>query len=92
MKLIHQLNEPQPTLNAAFSALAMARLGKVTMDLSLTQASFRFYTTAIMELQKAVWDEKRMLNDETIASIMLMGLYEASDLVAEHYYTLNKHC
>lgn len=88
VKTIPRLNKPQPTLNAAFTALVVARLGRTNHDLSLTHASVRLHSTALLELQNVVRDKKTMLSDETVASVMLLGLYEASKIRIKPTQTL----
>lgn len=91
VKIIPRLNESQPTLNAAFTALVVARLGRTNHDLGLTHASVRLHSTALLKLQNAIRDKKTMLSDETVASVMLLGLYEASRywLKSSRQYILN---
>ena len=50
-------------------------------DLGLTHASYRLHSATLKQLQTAVRDNKRMLSHETIASIMLLGLYEVNDFL-----------
>lgn len=79
VKLVPGLHKPEHSLEDAFSALVMARLGRINDDLSLTHSSFRLHSKSISALQSAIRDKSRMLNDETVATVMLLGLYEVSE-------------
>jgi hypothetical protein len=69
-----------PTLVSAFDALATARLGLETKEDRIQNFSYSTYGKALGELQKALQDPKRASSTETLASILMLALYEVRSL------------
>jgi hypothetical protein len=78
IETIPALSMSDPTLVSAFDALATARLGLETKEDRIQHFSYSTYGKALGELQKALRDPRRASNTETLASILLLALYEVS--------------
>lgn len=71
-----ELSQAEPSLDLAFSALSIARVGRSNNDLRLVKESTKIYGRALKDLQKALYDESRMHTAEVLAACSLLGLYE----------------
>jgi hypothetical protein len=74
--LVPDLPDITPALEASILAVCTARLGRVNSDTVLVRESLKFYTQALWELQKALWNPKLMYRDETLAACMALIIYE----------------
>jgi len=63
-------------LEAATLAVCTAKLGRVHNDSSLVRESLKFYTQALWEAQKALFNSTLMYREETLAACMLLIMYE----------------
>lgn len=70
------LSDPSPALRLSLKALAMARLGWIHRDDTLVLNGRAFYGQALHEIQKDLYDERTMWQDETLATGNLLALYE----------------
>jgi hypothetical protein len=77
---IPNLSMSDPTLISAFDALTTAKLAKTMNEKTLQNFSYSAYGKALCELQKALRDPCRATSTETLASIMVLGLYEVCHL------------
>ncbi|CZR62600.1 uncharacterized protein PAC_12497 [Phialocephala subalpina] len=66
-------------LEASSLAVCTAHLGHLHSSPALIQESLKFYVQALWELQKALWNEKQMYRDETLAACMLLIMYEVTE-------------
>lgn len=93
-----EVAHPIPVLNQALLALSTARYGRVIGNLDITKYGQRVYGIALRLLQEALYDEVSMLNDETLASVRALILYEVSKLwhtaipLAHRCIRSSKHC
>lgn len=71
-----ELSQAEPALDLAFSALSISRVGRSNNDLRLVKESTKIYGRALKDLQKALYDESRMVTAEVLAACSLLGLYE----------------
>jgi hypothetical protein len=83
IEVLPDLRHSDPALRAAITALSTARLGQVNSDAVLKKESLKLYGLGLRRLQDALWDEQRMHSDETLASALILALYEAS---ISHYH------
>ena len=70
------LPTPAPALRLALKAVAMARLGWTHRDNTLTLNGRIVYGRALHEMQKALYDERTMWQDQTLATGNILALYE----------------
>lgn len=70
-------------LQLSIKALAVTRVGWKSNDTALTTRGHAIYGNALKELQKALWDEKTMWLDETLAAAYALSVYEVSQLMEE---------
>lgn len=70
------LPDPSPALRLSLKALAMSRLGWIHRDNALTLSGRALYGQALQVIQKALYDESTMWQDETLASGNILSLYE----------------
>ncbi|KAF8861152.1 hypothetical protein BDZ45DRAFT_288467 [Acephala macrosclerotiorum] len=66
-------------LEASSLAVCTAHLGHLHSSPTLIHESLKFYIQALWELQKALWNEKQMYRDETLAACMLLIMYEVTE-------------
>lgn len=69
-------------LNFVMSALSLAVVGRVRVDLVLSTEGARQYGKALWELQRALWDDNLKLQDQTLAACMTLVLYEVYECPA----------
>ena len=70
------LPDPSPALRLSLKALALTRLGWIHRDNTLTLNGRVLYGQALQETQKALYDERTMWQDETLATGNVLALYE----------------
>ena len=70
------LPNPSPALRLSLKALAMSRLGWFHRDGALTLSGRTLYGQALQVIQKALYDETTMWQDETLASGNILSAYE----------------
>ncbi len=70
------LPNPSPALRLSLKALAMARLGWIHGDKSLVLDGRVFYSQALQATQRALYDERMMWQDETLATGSVLAFYE----------------
>ncbi|KAH6716682.1 hypothetical protein BKA61DRAFT_546089 [Leptodontidium sp. MPI-SDFR-AT-0119] len=66
-------------LEASILAVCTAKLGRTHNDESLVKESLKFYVQGLWELQRALWDDKLMYRDETVAACMCLIVYEVAE-------------
>lgn len=76
-----QISSPIPVLKQSLLALSMTRYGRVKGDFDLTKRGHQIYGNALKLLQEALYDEVLMWNDETLASVRALVLYEVGKSV-----------
>ena len=70
------LPDPSPVLRSSLKALALARLGWIHRDNTLALNGRVLYVQALQEIQKALYDERTMWQDETLGTGAILALYE----------------
>ena len=70
------LPDPSPALRLSLKAVAAARLGWIHRDDTLVLHGRMLYVQALQEIQKALYDERTMWQDETLATGNILALYE----------------
>lgn len=73
------LPDPSPALRLSLKAVAMARLGWIHQDDRLVLSGRVSYGQALQEVQKALYDERTMWKDETLATGNVLAVYEVSN-------------
>ena len=69
---------PPPALRLSLRALAMTRLGWLQKDDAVIHEGKVIYGYALRELQKALYDQRSVWQDETMATCNVLALYEVS--------------
>ena len=69
---------PQPDLDQALLAISVTRYGMTCQDPGIINLGRQFYVQSLGLLQQTLYDGKRSLHDETLATIGVMLLYEVS--------------
>ncbi len=82
------LPDPPPALWLSLKALAMTKLGYIQNDDTLVRGGRVIYGNALRELQKMLYDERSMLQDETMATCNVLALYEASKFLYGSFLTV----
>ncbi|CAD6580282.1 MAG: hypothetical protein ASARMPRED_009410 [Alectoria sarmentosa] len=85
------LPDPSPALRLALKALAMARLGWIHRDNTLVLNGRVFYGQALQEVQKSLYDERTMWQDETLATGNILALYEFCEPTNDSIAGWNSH-
>lgn len=75
-EIIPSLSSQDSSLQDAFSALSISRVGQGHKDARLVHESAILYGKALKELQTALFDPSRMHSDQVLMACMLLGLYE----------------
>ena len=75
-ELVPNVSKQDNSLQDAFSALTISRVGQGNKDARLVHESTKMYVKALKELQQAILDPKRMYSDHVLMACMLLGLYE----------------
>ena len=76
LRLVVTLPTHSPSLVNALQAVSIGNIGFAQNDSYLHGQSLRYYTQALQELQKAISDPADMLTDDTLATCLLLGIYE----------------
>ena len=76
LRLVVTLPYHSPSLVNALQAVAIGNISFDHKDDYLHTQSLRYYTQALQELQKAIGDPDDKLTDETLATCLLLGIYE----------------
>lgn len=71
---------PPPALRLSLMALAMTRLGWLRKDDAFVHEGKIIYGNALRELQKALYDQHSLWQDETMATCNVLALYEVCNL------------
>lgn len=74
------LPAPAPALRLALKALAMARVGWIHGDSTLSLHGRSLYGQSLHEIQKVLYDERTMWHDQTLATGNILALYEVGNL------------
>ncbi len=82
------LPDPPPALWLSLKALAMTKLGCIQNDDALVHGGRVIYGNALRELQKVLYDEHSILQDETMATCNVLALYEASKVLYGSFLTV----
>jgi hypothetical protein len=75
-EVIQKTNKQDASLQEAFSALSISRVGQGHKDVRLVHESTKMYGKALKELQLALHDPTRAFSDQILMACMLLGLYE----------------
>jgi hypothetical protein len=78
-------------LEAAALAVCTAKLGRVHNDSSLVRESLKFYTQALWEVQKALFDPNLMYKEGTLAACMLLIMYEVLECPDQTFNAWQNH-
>lgn len=73
------LSEPPPALRLSLKALALARLGWIHQDSTLVINGRVLYGQALQEVQKTLYNDQTMWQDETLATGNVLALYEVGN-------------
>ena len=76
LQLVFDVSAEGPALDSATTAVTLSVIGKSAGDSRLSMESARRYGQALQQLQKALWDERLMYKDETLAACDALLLYE----------------
>ena len=76
LQIAVNIPEPGEAFYNALSALSLAVAGRTRLDPDLSNEGSRKYGLALHELQKALWDDQRMYEDQTLAACMTLICYE----------------
>ena len=79
------LPDPPPALRLSLNALAMTKLGWIQNDDAFVRGGRAVYGNALRELQKTLYDERSIRQDETMATCNVMALYEVSKFTMDHF-------
>ncbi len=71
-----ELANPAPVLHQALLALSITRYGRVHGNYAMRKHGQAIYGNALRLLQQSLYDEVLMLEDETLASVRALVLYE----------------
>ena len=71
-----ELSNPTPVLHQALLALSITRYGRVHGNLAMRKHGQAIYGNALRLLQQALYNEVLMYDDETLASVRALVLYE----------------
>jgi hypothetical protein len=74
--MVPELPGAEPSLERAFSALSIARVGRDNEDERLIRVSAKLYGKALKDVQKALYDPSRVFSDEVLTACMVLSLYE----------------
>jgi hypothetical protein len=74
--MVPELPATEPSLERAFSALSIARVGRDNEDDRLVRESTKLYGKALKDLQRALYDPQRMYTDQVLTACMVLSLYE----------------
>lgn len=74
------LPSPSEPLQLSLKALAMTRLGFVNRDEALVLQGNQYYGRALQAVQKSLWNERSMRDDEIFAAGYVLSVYEVSYL------------
>lgn len=66
----------------------MTKLGCIQNDDALVHGGRVIYGNALRELQKVLYDEHSILQDETMATCNVLALYEASKVLYGSFLTV----
>lgn len=75
-EVILNVAQEDSSLQDAFSALSISRVGQGHKDFRLVHESTRLYGRALKELQLALYNPDRMHSNHVLMACMLLGLYE----------------
>lgn len=71
-----EVSNPSPVLHQSLLALSITRYGSVNGNTAMKKHGQALYGNALRLLQQALYDEMLMLDDETLASVRALVLYE----------------
>lgn len=74
--VVPELPGTEPSLERAFSALSIARVGRDNEDDRLVRESRKLYGKALNDLNRALSDPIRRYSDEVLTASMVLSLYE----------------
>jgi len=79
LSLCPGLSDPGTAFALALRALSLNRLGAAAGDERVLHESRRTYANALREVQRALYDERQMCKDVTLAAVRACMIYEVSD-------------
>lgn len=91
LQIIEALPSWTPALEYAALAAATARLGRCDGNPSLARQSLSFYTRSLHELRSALAAPAAEKNDQTLASLMLLLLYEIYECPGKSMHGYTSH-
>jgi hypothetical protein len=78
--LLPLIQNPQnAALNAALNAVGLAALSNIRMSPRMMLKARREYTTALSQTNHALRDPFLSKQDDTLAAVVLLGMFEVSD-------------
>lgn len=75
-QLVYDTPTEGPALGLSMAAVSLLVVGSSTSNPALSVEGSRKYGQTLWELQKALWDERLMYKDETLAACNALLLYE----------------
>ncbi|EXJ91994.1 hypothetical protein A1O3_00544 [Capronia epimyces CBS 606.96] len=75
-EIIQDVSDQDRSLEEAFSALSISRVGQGNKDVRLVHESTKLYGKALKELQDALFTPKRMYSNHVLMACMFLGLYD----------------
>lgn len=90
-EIIPTISKQDASLQDAFSALSISRVGQGHKDIVLVHESAKLYGKALKELQLALFDPKRMHSDHVLMACLLLGLYEVFEGPAFNSHSWEAH-
>ncbi|KAL9608092.1 MAG: hypothetical protein Q9167_007054 [Letrouitia subvulpina] len=88
---LFELSSPTKAVEFSTMAVCSAKLGRLNDDRILSQESLSLYAQGLKELQKALWNNKLMHSDETLAACMALAMYELMECPAGDRYGYVSH-
>lgn len=79
LSLSPSLSDPGTAFPLALRALSLNRLGAAAGDVRVLHQSRLTYAHALREVQRALYDERQMCKDVTLAAVRACMIYEVSD-------------
>lgn len=80
LQLVFNVPKDGLVLDQAMAAVTLSVVGRASNNPVLAVESSRKYGQALWELQRALWDERVMYKDETLAACMALVFYEVCSL------------
>lgn len=80
-----------PAMEYALLAVCTARIGRMDGSMELVHRSLSLYTESLRELQRAVLDPATRYDDQTLATCMILSMYEFTECPSRAVHGYNTH-